>query len=427
MSTQTTTPTPPPPGADVDVSPPPRRGNPWLPTPRGVSLMTRIELRRRRPSAKGYVFYGILFAIVIAICVAAAVFAPPELSSVNFEIVLIMVLGVGMLIAPSLSATSINGDSGEGVLAPLQMSHLTAGDIAVGKLIASWVVSVVALVALSPFLIYTFLNSGWRVEEALLTVGAILLVVLTFTAVGLAWSAIAARAVASVALAHLTTGFFLIGTLITFGVASILVTEESPERDQYIDWSTLDQEAADALSEAYETGDYSELDPDAYQCIDSDWPRTLTHTDRIAWILLLNPAVMITESAPVVDPVTWEEDGRAAPGLFANIHTLISEARLGPSDEIGGFETYDECAELQAMIDGSTPTVGEEMTQEEIDAMIAADNAEWEQRQQRLANLTPAPWIGLGVQLTLLIGSMWIVIRRLRVPYKKLRTGTRVA
>ncbi|GIG54970.1 ABC transporter permease [Demequina activiva] len=426
MSTDTTTQTPPP-RPDVPVSPPPRTGNPWMPTPHGVSLMMRIELRRRRPSAKGYVFYGILFAIVIAICIAAAVFAPPELSSVNFEIVLIMVLGVGMLIAPSLSATSINGDSGEGVLAPLQMSHLTAGDIAVGKLLASWVVSVVALVALSPFLIYTFLNSGWRWNEALLTVGAILLVVLTFTAVGLAWSSIAARAVASVALAHLTTGFFLIGTLIVFGVASILVTEESASRDRYIDWSTLDQEASAALDEAYMTGDYSQLDPDDYTCIESDWPMTITHTDRIAWILLLNPAVMITESAPVVDPVTWEEDGRAAPGMFAMIHSLISDARLGPDEEVSDFQAYDECAELQGMIDGTVPTYDEDMTQEEIDAFFAADEAEQNERQQRLANLTPAPWIGLGVQLTLLIGSMWIVIRRLRVPYKKLRTGTRVA
>ena len=425
MSTDTTT--PPPPSTDVPVSPPARSGNPWLPTFRGVSLMTRIELRRRRPSTKGYVFYGILFAIVIAICIAAAVFAPQELSSVNLEIVLVMVLGVGMLIAPSLSATSINGDSGEGVLAPLQMSHLTAGDIAVGKLLASWVVSVVALVALSPFLIYTFLNSGWRVPEALLTVGAILLVVLTFTAVGLAWSSIAARAVASVALAHLTTGFFLIGTLIVFGVSSILVTEESPVRDQYLDWSTLDEEASDALDDAYATGDFSQLDANDYTCVDSEWPSTVTHTDQIAWILLLNPAVMITESAPVVDPVTWEEDGRAAPGVFAQIHALISEARLGPADELGDFDAYDECAELQSMIDGEPLPGSEEMTQEDVDAMIAADDAEWEARQQRLANLTPAPWIGLGVQLTLLIGSMWVVIRRLRVPYKKLRSGTRVA
>ncbi|MFW2512811.1 ABC transporter permease [Demequina sp. SO4-13] len=427
MSTDTPPQAPPPVSNAVPVSPPARRGNPWAPTPRGVGLVARIELRRRRPTAKGYVFYGILFAIVIAICVAAAIFAPQELSSVNFEIVLVMVLGVGMLIAPSLSATSINGDSGEGVLAPLQMSHLTAGDLAVGKLLSSWLVSVAALLALSPFLIYTFLSSGWHAPEALLTVGAILLVVLTFTAVGLAWSSIAARAVASVALAHLTTGFFVIGTLIAFGIAGILVTEESSARERYIDWGNLTPEASEALDDAYMSGDFSTLDADDYVCVESEWANTITHTDRIAWILLLNPAVMISETAPIVDPETWAQDGRAASGIFATIHALISEARLGPEGGIDDIPAYDECADLEAMIAGSSGTVAEDMTQEEMDAMNAQSETQWEERQQRAANLTPAPWIGLGVQLLLLVGSMWIVIRRLRVPYKKLRTGTRVA
>jgi len=406
---------------EVRVSPAPRTGNPWLPTPHGVSLVTRIELRRRRPTAKGYVFYGILFAIVIAICLAAAIFTPPQLSSTNFEIVLVMVLGVGMLIAPSLSATSINGDSGEGVLAPLQMSHLTAGDLAVGKLLASWLVSVVALLALSPFLVYTFLSSGWRLGEVGLTVLAILLVVLTFTAVGLAWSSLAARAVASVALAHLTTGFFVIGTLISFGIATLLVTEEAPVRERYIDWSTLTPEQQSALDEAYMTGDFSALDPDDYTCTESEWAYNVAHTDRVAWILLVNPGVMIAETAPLVDPETWEQDGRAEPGVFATIHALVSDARLGPDQEIDDFVPWDECADLFSQAEA------QEMTQEELEAMWAEDEAEWRERDQARANLDRAPWVGIGVQAVLLVGSLWIVIRRLRVPYKNLRSGTRVA
>ncbi|WP_297084503.1 ABC transporter permease [uncultured Demequina sp.] len=410
---------------DVPVSPPPRTGNPWLPTPHGVSLVARIELRRRRPSAKGYVLYGILFAVVIAICLAAAVFAPAQLSSTNFEIVLVMVLGVGMLIAPSLSATSINGDSSEGVLAPLQMTHLTAGDIAFGKLLASWTVSVVALVALSPFLIYTFLTSGWTVVEMLVTVAAVLFVVLAFTAVGLAWSSIAARAVASVSLAHLTTGFFVIGTLIAFGIASLLVTDESPQRDQWIDWDSMTPEAQSALDNAYQTGDFSELDPDDYACVDSDWAYTVTHTDRIAWVLLVNPVVMISETAPIVDPETWEEDGRAAPGVFAGIHSLVSGARLGPEESVDEHVGFDECEQLARDIELA------QMSGEEREAMWAEESAEWEddwiEQQQEQANLDRAPWLGLGVVAALFAGSMWIVVNRLRVPYKNLRSGTRVA
>src|SRR5690554_2761164 len=89
----------------TEVSPPARKGNPWLPTFRGVGLVAGIELRRRRPTGKGYVIYGLLFAVVIAMCVLAAMVSTDQLSSVNLELVLIMVLVVGMLIAPSLSAT----------------------------------------------------------------------------------------------------------------------------------------------------------------------------------------------------------------------------------------------------------------------------------------------------------------------------------
>ncbi|WP_084128177.1 ABC transporter permease [Demequina sp. NBRC 110055] len=409
------------PPKETTVHPPARRGNPWRPTPRGVALMTSIELRRRRPSTKGYVLYGILFAAVIAICILAAVLSTSDLSSTNLELVLIMVLGVGMLIAPSLSATSINGDSGEGVLAPLQMSHLTAGDIAFGKLIASWLVSVIALLALSPFLIYAFTKSGWHLDELAITLAAILFMVLAFTAVGLAWSAIAARAVASVSLAHLTTGFFAVGTLVLFAVAGTLVTDTKTVTEYYLDWETLTADEQKALDDAYATGDFSALDPADYQCTPQEWTTGLTHTDQIAWLLLANPIVTIGETAPIVDPETWREDGRAAPGAFAQMHSLVAGARLGPQDDEIDYEPYNECDQIFGT------AAAEELSPEEQEAQWEADQAEYDAYQQELANLPRAPWLGLAVQAVLLVGSMLIVVRRLRVPYKKLRAGTRVA
>ncbi|WP_062131099.1 ABC transporter permease [Demequina aestuarii] len=408
--------------SDVPVSPPARRGNPWLPTFRGVRLVTRIELRRRRPSTKGYVFYGIVFAIAVGICILSAVLSPSELSSTNLELALILILGIGTLIAPSLSATAINGDSGEGVLAPLQMTHLTAGDIAIGKLLSSWLVSVAALLALSPFLVFAYLKSGWRIDELALTVLAILFVVLAFTAVGLAWSSIAARAVASVSLAHLTTGFFAIGTLVVYALVGTVVTDTVTQSDRYIDWETLTPEQSEALDDAYMTGDYTALDPNDYQCVDQEWTYGVTQTQKIAWILLLNPVVMIGETAPIVDPETYERDGRAAPGAFATMHSLVAGARLGPLEDVNDYEPFDECAQLFG--DGQAV---EEQTQEEMEAEWAEQEARSAAYEQQRANLDRAPWLGLAVIGALLMGSTVVVIRRLRVPYKKLRTGTRVA
>jgi len=392
----------------------PRRGNPWRPSIHGIALVTRIELLRRRPSSKGYIAYGIMLAIIIGLGVLVSVMSPDGKDSTPMELVLILVLGAGVLIGPSLSATSINGDSGEGVLAPLQMTHLTAGDIAFGKLLSSWLVSFAVLVTTTPFLIYAFSRSGWHWDELLIVLAVILFVVLTSSAIGLAWSAIAARSVASVSLAHLTTGFLVLGSLVLYAFSGALVSETVVQNDRYIDYPRLSVEQQAALDDVYQSGDFSNLDVDSLVCTNQSYEYGVAHTEQTAWLLLINPGVMIGEFSPIVSPTTFDEDGRARPGLFAQIHAGVSSARIGPTEADLTSRSYDECANIAAMAAG-----GE---QEYVD-----DGQDWEARQEERATYPRAPWIGLGLQGFLLLGSMIIVVRRLRVPYKKLRVGTRVA
>src|SRR6478609_7486977 len=246
------------------------RANPWRPSFRGVALATWIELLRRRPSKKGYVFYGLAFAAIIGLGVLAAVNAGPDKDSVAFELVLILILGAGMLIGPSLSATSINGDSSEGVLAPLQMTRLTAGDLTFGKLLASWLVCFAALLTTTPLLVYAYGRSGWHAGEALVVVGTILFVVLAFTAVGLAWSSIAARAVASVSLTHLTTGMLVLGTLLVFAFTLPLVSETVTVTNRDYDWSQATEE--EQQDPAF---DYTTL-----PCVESSYEQSIPHTEK---------------------------------------------------------------------------------------------------------------------------------------------------
>ena len=365
------------------------QGNPWHPTFRGVALATWIELLRRRPSTKGYIFYGLTVAAIIALGVLAAVNAGPGKNSVAFELVLILILGSGMLIGPSLSATSINGDSSEGVLAPLQMTRLSAGDLTFGKLLASWLVCLAALLTTTPLLVYAYSRSGWHLGEAALVVAVILFVVLAFTAVGLAWSSIAARAVASVSLTHLTTGMFVLGTLLVFAFTMPLVSETVTVTNYDYDWNQMTEE--------------DQTDPNfdvtTLPCVPMELEYTVAHTEKTAWMLLINPMIVVIESAPVINPETYLADGRAEPGIFALLHQNISSARLGPEPVQG----YNAC---EGNVD---------------------DDSAWQEREKEEALLTPNPWPGIGVAAFLFVGSLWIVVRRLRVPYKKLRSGTRVA
>jgi ABC-2 type transport system permease protein len=379
------------------------RGNPTRPSLRGIGLVTRIELLRRRPSAKGYIFYGLIFAAITALGIVAAVMAGPEKNSVPLELVLVLVLGTGMLIGPSLAATSINGDSAEGVLAPLQMTRLTAGDLALGKLLASWIVAVLALITTVPFLLYAFSRSGWTLVELLTVLGVSLFVVLVFTAVGLAWSSLAARNAASVALTHVTTGFMVLGTLVLFFFTQPLVSEEVSQTNKFLDYAQMTTDQEEAVALAYETGNFDSVDWQSLPCMEETFVTSFAHTERTAWMLLVNPIVVIGESSPIIDPQTYEADGRAYPGLYAQMHKGVSGARMGPDMET---RAYDECTGPVATDESNDP---------------------WAIRQQEEYTYPRDPWLGLGVSAVLGLGAIIIAIRRLRVPYKKLRAGTRVA
>src|SRR5690606_15955785 len=109
-ATDTTAPTP---EASAPEAP---RGNSWLPTWHGTKLVANIELHRRRPSKPGWIVYGVTVGGAIALAVLIAAFAGSGNTTVPLARNLLMVLGLGVLIGTSLAATSVNGDSTEGVL-----------------------------------------------------------------------------------------------------------------------------------------------------------------------------------------------------------------------------------------------------------------------------------------------------------------------
>ena len=382
-ATDTTAPTP---EASAPEAP---RGNSWLPTWHGTKLVANIELHRRRPSKKGWIVYGVTVGGVIALAVLIAAFAGSGNTTIPLELNLLMVLGLGVLIGTSLAATSVNGDSTEGVLAPMQMTRLTAGDLAFGKLIASWLVAVIALVTLLPILVYSYIKANWSPGEVGAMIAVILFTVLATTAIGLAWSSIAARSIASVSLAHLTVGMLAIGSMVLMGIATPLVSEEVPQVHKSRDWSSVTEEQ-------YNDPFFSE---DDLPCMEDTYPVYVTHTDRLSWLLLVNPVIVLGETAPLVD-VDRMRAGEVGQGLFQMMHQFVSDARMGPDPIVD----LDFCADPMY---GGGPS--------------------WEERGYEAAAYPRNPWVGLGTYAVLLIGSLWLTVNRLRVPYRTLRGGTRVA
>ena len=89
---------------------------------------------------------------------------------VIFGFVVFFVLFLGLLVAPTLSATSINGDRNAGTLATLQVTLLSASEIVIGKLVASWFAALAFLGASLPFIVWALAAGGVRVMALVVTV-----------------------------------------------------------------------------------------------------------------------------------------------------------------------------------------------------------------------------------------------------------------
>ena len=147
-----------------------------------------------------------------------------------YDVVVFFVLGLGMLVVPSLTATSINGDREQGVLATLQTTLLASADIVLGKLLAAWAIAAAFLVTALPFLVWAWFEGGISIGRILLSLLILMLVLAVVCTVGLMFSSLTARPVASAVLTYLALGALVFGTVIGFGLTAFLVTEKETLR-----------------------------------------------------------------------------------------------------------------------------------------------------------------------------------------------------
>lgn len=358
----------------------------------GLWLVVGLELKQRIRSTKwkaALLTVAILIAIVTGLIVLAGRVSTGDGGSEGdwvFGLVVFFVLFLGLIISPTLSATAINGDAKEGTLAPLQATGLGAAQIVVGKLLAAWAASLSFVVVAIPFLVFAYVNSdanAWAMVTVVLVLAVELLVV---CALGLGWSALTPRTAASAVLTYVTVAVLTVVLPVMFGLLAATFTKEVEVRSawrEYVYTETGSAIPSDAVKD--EHGDY-------YVCREQTYTTTIPRTELTWWMLAVNPYVIVADSAPL--PPRGEEtywDG----GMLGSIKQGVRELRLGLT------ASYDDC------------TPGE--TQEEAD------------RRQRLEALSPVwPW-GIAVQSVLAIASVWVAIRRVRVPYGKLTSGTRVA
>ncbi|MDN4479232.1 ABC transporter permease [Demequina sp. SYSU T00039] len=378
-----------------------RQRGAWRPSLSGILLVAQLELRQRIRSTRWKWALAVFVALVGAVTLLLESTVGGEMfyggpGDVVFGVLVFFVLFLGLLVSPTLSATSINGDNKDGTLAPLQVTALSAIEIVLGKLLAAWAASLAFLALSIPFMVWGFVGSGAPVGAVIVTVLVLAVELLVVCAIGLGWSAIASRTAASAVLSYVSVATLSVLTLVFFGLSFVLVSE--PTTVRYYD----QQYYYDETGQAYDswTGERVD-DPTADGCTFREETWDQPHTERTWWLLAANPFVIVADAAPSNDVVS-DSRYESPQTMLGSIKYAVRSARLGPETVVNycyGYDSYEE----------------PELLPEELE------------RRERLAGLSAVwPW-GLAFHGLLAAGAIVLAVRRLEVPHGRLSPGTRVA
>lgn len=365
------------------------KGTSW----HGVRTVAALELRQRARTSRWKVVLLIWFLVVaglFTLTYAGLTDSQAKAGRSVYDLTIFFVLGLSLLVVPSLTSTSVNGDREHGVLATLQTTLLTAGDIVLGKLLASWVVALVLTAVTLPFLVMGWLSGGvgWSTIVASLLV--LVLVLLAVCTIGLMFSTLTARTVASVVLTYLTVAALVLGTVITFFLSFPLVSESETVRYYGIPESYWQSQTSPMPSAT--SGPAVPTDPSPSDCRHLTRIQDVEHTERTWWLLAANPFVIVADAAPreatqedqgQVTPLYWISIGARAARAGADVTTERQECWYGPN---GGADSVSQPRQAGPV---------------------------W-------------PW-GLGLYAVAAVAAVAISVRRVHTPIVRLPNGTRIA
>lgn len=355
----------------------------------GVWTVAALELRQRARTSRWPIVLAVWFVVVAGVTVltwlAVDASRQDELAGATiYDVVTFFVLALGMLVVPSLTATSVNGDREQGVLATLQTTLLTPADIVVGKLVASWLVALVFLAVSLPFLIWAWVSGGIALGAVLASLAILAVVLAVVCAIGLMFSTLTARPVASAVLTYVSVAALTFGTVIVFVLSLFLVTSDEQVRyygvpDSF--WATRPDDPTSA--------DYRE--PTAADCQHLTRVGQVPHTERIWWLLPMNPFVVVADAAPGGQQSRSLDNGAFTPMRYISIGARAARAGADTRER-------DECFYGNRDVTGPDP-------------------------------LQSGPvWpYGLGFLLLLGAGATTVAVRRTRTPVHRLPNGTRIA
>ena len=353
----------------------------------GISTVARQEFTLRIRAGRWRWLLSLWFLLVSGFTVLAdvAVRASYEHADnkgvVVYGVLVLFVLGLALLVVPSLTGQSVNGDRERGTLATLQVTRLSALEIALGKLASAWGTALAFLALALPAVLYSTTLGGVPLGRVVVVNVVVALLLGVVAAIALCLSSLLSRSTTSGVLSYLSVFALSVGTLICFGIGAAISTERVMEQSQCPSREELQQGGVPA----------DEIDRILADCQVSSYETTRARTDHVWWLLAPNPFVIVADAAPQLPKETAAER-RAR--LVAE-QSGVSRNDLRDSDPLGAIG--------RGVRDLRKPPHSEDR----------ARKAVW-------------PW-GLGFDLLVGVGAVWVTARRLHAPSRSLPKGQRVA
>lgn len=356
--------------------------------------IARLELLQRVRTVSWYVLLGV-FALLLLGVTALSFLAYGGWGTGGagvYSVVVYVTLLLILLVSPTLSGNSINGDRDAATLAPVQVTLATTGEILLGKFVAAWITGLAFAVVAAPFLIVATLAG--EVDAVTVLVSLVVLVVETgiIAATGVALSGILSRPLFSVAVTYLVVAALAVGSLIGFGLIGSAFSSEQVSTSRYAEYDNSGEIVCkDGTTDCYN-------DPAEMVCGDWDtYTYRVPRFDYVWWMLAANPFVILADATP-----THFDSSGSPDDMFGWLKYSARSAQIPPSLEL----VWDECDPANA---NSYPGEGYRTPEETI------------------AQTVPSWFVGLGVQLALAALLLWWAWSRTRTPARKLPPGTRIA
>lgn len=355
--------------------------------------IARLELLQRVRTVSWYILLGV-FALVLLGVTALAFLAYGGWGAGGpgvYAVVVYVTLLLALLVSPTLSGNSINGDRDAATLAPLQVTLATAGEILFGKLVAAWITGLAFAAVAAPFLLIATLAGEANPWTVLISLVILVVEIGIVAAIGVSLSGILARPLFSVATTYLVVATLAVGSLIGFGLVGSAFSSEGVSKSRYAkEDANGDPVCRDGAESCY--GDAENLVCGEWQVSTSSVPRF----DRVWWVLAANPFVILADATPSNYNQGYPDDA------FGSIKYLVRMAQQTPELET----TWDQCDPAYYDAEGD----GVYRTPEEV-----------------IDQTVPSWFVGLAVQLLLAGLLLWGAWARTRTPARALPPGTRIA